>query len=122
MGRKSNTLNAMHLLEKYSTNKPTTKTKIENPYRVTEGNVFIQPTKADTASPNFKFCYYGVKSNTAQDVEIDGEIVKVKPFIAGFTMSNKKMLEMVNEGMLDTAFVKAFNAYATKYADEHQVI
>ena len=118
---KSNTLNAMELLEKYSTTSQKKDKKAVNPFRVTVGNVFIQPTKADTASPNFKFCYYGC-SDEEQEVEREGEMINVKPFIAGFTMSNRKMLEMVQAEMISPAFVDTFNAFATKYAGEHQVI
>lgn len=101
----SNTSNVMEMMEKYSTNKEGKATKEINEKRVQVGNVFMQPTKKNT---NYKFCYFG--TYIADEEQPSG-----KRFVAGFNMSNKAMLEMVQNGMLSQDFAKCFEKYATTY-------
>lgn len=75
----------------------------DNPHRVTVGQVFIQPTGGKSGKPwNFTYGYYGM-------------LDKAGKFVAGFSMSNLKMLEAVEAGMLPKDFAKCFEAYAAKH-------
>lgn len=104
----SNTSNVMALMEKYSTT-PVKEKKEENPHRVTVGNVFVQPTGGKNGKPfNFSYCYFGMKK--------DGQS------IAGFSMSNKSMLEAVAAGLFSEDFATAFAEYAEKFAKDHVVM
>jgi len=103
--RMSNTKRVMDLMNKYAT-ETAPKAKVVNEARVTVGKVFMQPTKNGT---NFKYCYYGMTDASGS-------------FVAGFNMSNKAMLEAVNQGLLPKEFLGTFEAYATKYAETQTVL
>ena len=94
------------LLNKYATVKPAKAETSEDKGRVTVGNVFCQPTKNGA---NHKFCYWGVKNT-------DGS------FIAGFTMANSKVLEMVQTKRLPKDFLATFEAFADKYVKEGKTV
>lgn len=106
----SNTANVMELMEKYAPATPQGDKKEPNPNRVILGKVFIQPTGGKGTKPfNYSYGYFGILDATGN-------------FVAGFSMSNKAMLESVSAGALSEDFTKCFAAYAEKFAAEGHVV
>lgn len=100
-------------LSKYVLAGQTPATKDEgssNPHRVTVGSVFIQPTGGKGTKPyNFSYGYFGMLDSTGK-------------FIAGFSMSNVKMLEAVAAGGLSEAFKIAFDEYAKVHMNQGHIV
>ena len=108
----------MDMMEKYSSTPiKAGKVKEENlakAKRITVGSVFIQPTGGKGGKElNYSFCYFGMTAKNEEEQDA---------FVAGFSMSNRAMLESVKAGLLSNDFAEAFNKFAETYAPEGHIV